>query len=72
MSGLDLDVRQGETFAFLGPNGAGKCTTIAMLCALARPTSGRATVPASTVLTPHDVRRTGRHPLPAQRPRPGR
>ncbi|MER7949321.1 ATP-binding cassette domain-containing protein [Streptomyces sp. NPDC096079] len=56
--GLDLDVTRGETFAFLGPNGAGKSTTIAMLCALARPTSGRATVAGADVLTqPHEVRR---------------
>ncbi|MFF8377856.1 ATP-binding cassette domain-containing protein [Streptomyces sp. NPDC015661] len=56
--GLDLDVTQGETFAFLGPNGAGKSTTIAMLCALARPTSGHATVAGADVLTqPHEVRR---------------
>ncbi|WP_338485869.1 ATP-binding cassette domain-containing protein [Streptomyces sp. SCSIO 75703] len=48
--GLDLDVRQGETFAFLGPNGAGKSTTIALLCALARPTAGRATVAGADVL----------------------
>ncbi|MGW0122547.1 ATP-binding cassette domain-containing protein [Streptomyces sp. NPDC003327] len=55
--GLDLDVRQGETFAFLGPNGAGKSTTIAVLCALARPTSGHATVAGADVLTePHRVR----------------
>ncbi|MFD8013012.1 ATP-binding cassette domain-containing protein [Streptomyces sp. NPDC058955] len=56
--GLDLDVRGGETFAFLGPNGAGKSTTIAMLCALARPTSGRAVVAGADVLTePERVRR---------------
>ncbi|MEU7016086.1 ATP-binding cassette domain-containing protein [Streptomyces sp. NPDC046385] len=56
--GLDLDVRRGETFAFLGPNGAGKSTTIALLCALARPTSGHATVAGFDVATrPHDVRR---------------
>ncbi|MFE5589096.1 ATP-binding cassette domain-containing protein [Streptomyces sp. NPDC056549] len=56
--GLDLDVARGETFAFLGPNGAGKSTTIALLCALARPTSGRATVAGADVLTqPHQVRR---------------
>ncbi|MYY04561.1 MULTISPECIES: ATP-binding cassette domain-containing protein [unclassified Streptomyces] len=54
---LDLDVRQGETFAFLGPNGAGKSTTIAMLCALARPTAGHATVAGADVRTqPHQVR----------------
>ncbi|MET9641878.1 ATP-binding cassette domain-containing protein [Streptomyces virginiae] len=56
--GLDLDVRQGETFAFLGPNGAGKSTTIAMLCALARPTAGRAVVAGADVLgRPDRVRR---------------
>lgn len=56
--GLDLDVRRGETFAFLGPNGAGKSTTIALLCALARPTSGHATVAGFDVATqPHAVRR---------------
>ncbi|MFD8289384.1 ATP-binding cassette domain-containing protein [Streptomyces lavendulae] len=56
--GLDLDVRQGETFAFLGPNGAGKSTTIALLCALARPTAGRATVAGADVSgRPDQVRR---------------
>ncbi|WP_329287014.1 ATP-binding cassette domain-containing protein [Streptomyces sp. NBC_00691] len=56
--GLDLDVPQGETFAFLGPNGAGKSTTIAVLCALARPTAGHAVVAGADVLgRPHEVRR---------------
>ncbi|MEV4429585.1 ATP-binding cassette domain-containing protein [Streptomyces sp. R-07] len=56
--GLDLEVRQGETFAFLGPNGAGKSTTIALLCALARPNAGHATVAGADVVTqPHEVRR---------------
>ncbi|MFJ2931246.1 ATP-binding cassette domain-containing protein [Streptomyces sp. NPDC087219] len=56
--GVDLDVAQGETFAFLGPNGAGKSTTIAVLCALARPTAGHATVAGVDVLSrPHEVRR---------------
>ncbi|WP_445398560.1 ATP-binding cassette domain-containing protein [Streptomyces sp. LE64] len=56
--GLDLDVLQGETFAFLGPNGAGKSTTIALLCALARPTAGQAVVAGVDVLThPERVRR---------------
>ncbi|MGW1124504.1 ATP-binding cassette domain-containing protein [Streptomyces sp. NPDC002526] len=57
VSGLDLDVHRGETFAFLGPNGAGKSTTIALLCALARPTAGHATVAGADVRTqPHQVR----------------
>jgi ABC-2 type transport system ATP-binding protein len=29
--GIDLDVQQGEVFAFLGPNGAGKTTTVEIL-----------------------------------------
>lgn len=41
---VSFDVQQGELFAFLGPNGAGKTTTINMLCTLARPTGGGATV----------------------------
>jgi len=31
---LNLDVREGELFAFLGPNGAGKTTTIKMIAGL--------------------------------------
>jgi ABC-2 type transport system ATP-binding protein len=41
---VSFEVRKGEIFGFLGPNGAGKSTTMRMLCTLARPTSGTATV----------------------------
>ena len=34
----------GTVTGFLGPNGAGKTTTMKMICALARPDEGRATV----------------------------
>ena len=40
VDGIDLDIPQGEFFAFLGPNGAGKTTTIKMLSGLLRPTEG--------------------------------
>jgi ABC-2 type transport system ATP-binding protein len=40
LRGLDIAVREGETFGFLGPNGAGKTTTILLLLNLIRPTSG--------------------------------
>ena len=40
VSRLDLDIRDGELFAFLGPNGAGKTTTIKMMTGLLRPDDG--------------------------------
>jgi ABC-2 type transport system ATP-binding protein len=56
--GVDFEVAPGEVFGFLGPNGAGKTTTINMLCTLARPTSGEATVAGFDVVSARDdVRR---------------
>jgi ABC-2 type transport system ATP-binding protein len=58
VGGVDFEVRRGETFGFLGPNGAGKTTTINVLCTLARPTAGSATVAGYDVVTQRDdVRR---------------
>src|SRR5947209_5797464 len=58
VAGVDFDVRRGEVFGFLGPNGAGKTTTINMLCTLARPTAGSATVAGYDVINERDdVRR---------------
>ncbi len=44
VDGVSLQVATGEIFGFLGPNGAGKSTTINMLCTLASPSAGSATV----------------------------
>jgi ABC-2 type transport system ATP-binding protein len=56
--GVDFEVATGEVFGFLGPNGAGKSTTINMLCTLAKPTAGRATVAGHDVVRERDdVRR---------------
>src|SRR5204862_3237734 len=56
--GVDFEVATGEVFGFLGPNGAGKSTTINMLCTLARPSAGSATVAGYDVVTERDdVRR---------------
>ena len=41
---VDLEVAEGEIYAFLGPNGAGKTTTVRMLTTLLKPTAGSATV----------------------------
>ncbi len=54
VAGVDFEVRRGELFGFLGPNGAGKTTTINMLCTLARPTAGAATVAGYDVVTQRD------------------
>ena len=41
---ISFSVARGGIFGLLGPNGAGKTTTINILCTLARPTSGQATI----------------------------
>jgi len=56
--GVEFAVPPGEVFGFLGPNGAGKTTTIHMLCTLAKPTSGWATVAGHDIVSERDdVRR---------------
>jgi ABC-2 type transport system ATP-binding protein len=49
--GIDLSVDEGEMFGFLGPNGAGKSTTIKILCTLADPTAGSASVAGRDVVS---------------------
>ena len=57
VAGVDLQINEGEIFAFLGPNGAGKTTTVRILTTLLRPTSGRASVAGLDLATqPHDIR----------------
>ncbi|MGI8428330.1 MAG: ATP-binding cassette domain-containing protein [Solirubrobacteraceae bacterium] len=56
--GVQFEVQTGEVFGFLGPNGAGKTTTINMLCTLAKPTAGSATVAGHDIVRERDdVRR---------------
>ena len=58
VAGVDFDVESGEVFGVLGPNGAGKSTTIKMLCTLAEPTAGSATVAGFDIVRQRDdVRR---------------
>src|SRR5687767_12463261 len=57
--GVDLEVAEGEIYAFLGPNGAGKTTTVRMLTTLLRPTGGSARVAGHDVVAEAaDVRRS--------------
>jgi ABC-2 type transport system ATP-binding protein len=44
VSGIDLEVRRGEVFAFLGPNGAGKTTTVEILEGFRQRTAGEISV----------------------------
>jgi ABC-2 type transport system ATP-binding protein len=47
---LALDVRKGELFGLVGPDGAGKTTTMRLLTAVLRPTSGEAWVAGHSIL----------------------
>jgi ABC-2 type transport system ATP-binding protein len=59
LSGVSLEVRQGERFALLGPNGAGKTTLVSILSTQLSPTAGEASVLGRSVVREADaVRRT--------------
>ena len=52
LTGVDLEVGEGELVGLLGPNGAGKSTLVKIACGLVTPTVGTATVcgaPAGSV-----------------------
>jgi ABC-2 type transport system ATP-binding protein len=44
VDGVDLNVKEGQIFAYLGVNGSGKTTTVRVLTTLLKPTAGRAQV----------------------------
>ena len=59
VDGVDLEVADGDIYAFLGPNGAGKTTIVRMLTTLLRPTGGTARVAGHDVVDePAEVRRS--------------
>ncbi len=50
LDGVDLEIKEGETFGLLGPNGAGKTTLIKILCTLLLPTEGEAFIKGMDVV----------------------
>jgi len=59
LKSLELNVAQGQVFAFIGPNGAGKTTTIKLLTRLLFPTSGRIWLFGRENRDPEAMRRVG-------------
>jgi ABC-2 type transport system ATP-binding protein len=51
VSGLDLEIKQGELYGLVGPDGAGKTTTMRLLTAIMEPTSGEAWVAGHSITT---------------------
>lgn len=44
VQGVDLAVREGETFGLVGPNGSGKSTLLRLLAGILKPTTGKVVV----------------------------
>jgi len=44
LKGINLEIKEGEVFAYIGPNGAGKSTTIRVLLGILQATAGQAKV----------------------------
>ena len=58
VSGVDLEVEQGEIFGLVGPNGAGKTTTLKMLATLLPPSAGDAEIGGHSVRRDPDAVRS--------------
>lgn len=49
VSDVSLSVARGQVIGLLGPNGAGKSTTVAMICGLVAPDSGRVLIDGEAI-----------------------
>ncbi|MGI9024035.1 MAG: ATP-binding cassette domain-containing protein [Burkholderiaceae bacterium] len=48
---VSLSVERGQVIGLLGPNGAGKSTTVAMICGLVAPDSGRVLIDGEAIVS---------------------
>jgi lipooligosaccharide transport system ATP-binding protein len=51
VKGISFAIERGESFGFLGPNGAGKTSTMRMISAVSKPTSGSLSILGRNPLT---------------------
>ena len=55
LSGLDLDINQGEFLSLLGPSGCGKSTALRIVAGLSEPSDGVIDWPLDAGAAEHDV-----------------
>ncbi|WP_051660875.1 ABC transporter ATP-binding protein [Bosea sp. 117] len=53
LSGVDLDIRQGEFVTIVGPSGSGKSVLLDIIAGLTEPTAGFAAIDGRKVVRPH-------------------
>jgi len=58
LSGVSLDIEDGEILALLGPNGAGKTTLISIICGLVTPSAGWVSVGGHDILRDYRAARS--------------
>jgi ABC-2 type transport system ATP-binding protein len=59
LTGVDLEVAEGELVGLLGPNGAGKSTLVKIACGLVRPSAGSAQINGAPAGSPAAHRSLG-------------